>query len=420
MPTLTTYRGHDPSRLVTGAAEIPAAATPPGEIMLMPASAVLFRPHDGRAPVVNAAPDAVVAATMALRGESGTDLPVDYDHQSEYSWSGSLAPAAGWIDRVWVRDGAIWGSVTWTERAQRLISAREYRYISPVFLIDDERRVRCIIGAGLVNDPALFMRALARAGQETHMPYTPHTDDATTLAQVRAVLGLRPDADSATILAAASARPSSSHAGPAAHPALPAAQAPLPLAATAADPMRDALPPAPDPAHPARPFITADLPAPVRSAHTAAAGTRHLPPAPDAAAPAPALSDWVPRAEYDRVASALTQIQAAQTAAGAAAAVDAATKAGKLAPAQRAWGLDYAISDPAGFDVFVASAAALLPQGRVLPGAGDGAPGTLTPDEMAVCRATGVTPDAYREAAARMRGEEPPKRPAAPAAKEAR
>ena len=52
----------------------------------------------------------------------------------------------------------------WTQRARAMIEAREYRYISPVFEYrKDSREITRIVGAGLTNDPAYFMTAIASA-----------------------------------------------------------------------------------------------------------------------------------------------------------------------------------------------------------------------------------------------------------------
>ena len=109
---------------------------------------------------------------------------------------------------------------------------------------------------------------------------------------------------------------------------------------------------------------------------------------------------FVPRAEFDRVTARLNTVESERGAERALAAVDAATQAGKIAPAQRDWALAYAGKDPAGFDAFVAAAAVILPQGEVM---GEPAPlreaGGLTEAELAVCRATGISAEAFTRSA---------------------
>ena len=109
---------------------------------------------------------------------------------------------------------------------------------------------------------------------------------------------------------------------------------------------------------------------------------------------------FVPRAQYDALAKRVTNLEDGHSEASAKAAVDAAVKAGKVAPATREWALAYARKDGAGFAAFVQGAPVI-----VKPGAIDDVtdPGTrsdddpLTEQELAVCRATGVTEQQFRE-----------------------
>ncbi len=351
--------------LLTCAAALPEAAEPPGEILLMPAGAVLFRAHDGRMPVINPDPDDVVGATMALRGAGGVDLVVDYEHQTQLAqWNGQPAPAAGWIERVFARDGAVWGAVRWTARAAEMIAAREYRYISPTFLHDSEtRRVLVIVGAALVNDPALHMTALARAALARAGAEGGDTDKQgrsdMNLEELRAALGLGAEADEAAILTAAAAAHQASTTLGETLQALALDEGAGPEAILAA----------------------------------ARAG-------PGGVVSDPDPNRFVPRAEFDRVTARLNTVESERGAERALAAVDAATQAGKIAPAQRDWALAYAGKDPAGFDAFVAAAAVILPQGEVM---GEPAPlreaGGLTEAELAVCRATGISAEAFTRSA---------------------
>lgn len=87
------------------------------------------------------------------------EMVVDYEHQSMAD-PPVEAPAAAWIDDVKVMDGGLFGHVReWLGRARTYLSAREYRYISPVFsLLARDRRSGETIGpallsAGLTNVP---------------------------------------------------------------------------------------------------------------------------------------------------------------------------------------------------------------------------------------------------------------------------
>jgi phage I-like protein len=77
-----------------------------------------------------------------------------------------------------------------------------------------------------------------------------------------------------------------------------------------------------------------------------------------------------------------------------AATVEDAVKAGKLAPAMRAWALDYGARDPGGFAAYLSAAVAVVPlDGK--PAAAPAAPGatvTLSDSDLAVCRQLGIKP----------------------------
>jgi phage I-like protein len=113
--------------------------------------------RDGRTFYANTA--AVLAAFQANRGP----LPIDYEHgQDLLAARGEAAPAAGWIVAVEDRGGAVWGQVEWTDRAAQMIAAREYRFLSPAFNHTKDFKITRLLGAALVNRPALELTALSR------------------------------------------------------------------------------------------------------------------------------------------------------------------------------------------------------------------------------------------------------------------
>ncbi len=88
-------------------------------------------------------------------------MPVDYEHGQDLAApKGLLAPAAGWIEDVDVRDGAIWAQIEWTERAAKLITDRAYRFLSASMRTTSDNRVLSLRGAALVNRPALRVEPL--------------------------------------------------------------------------------------------------------------------------------------------------------------------------------------------------------------------------------------------------------------------
>jgi len=143
----------------------------------------------------------------------GTDLPIDYEHQSlggVYSSPNGQAPAAGWIRSLRVvspsedehRQAGLFAEVEWTESAQTRLTAKEYRYLSPVVIVrKSDRRVIALHSAALTNKPAIVgMKPIVNREtvQDLHEKVQDSTDavdnkDEEVLAVLRVRLGL--DAD---------------------------------------------------------------------------------------------------------------------------------------------------------------------------------------------------------------------------------
>lgn len=164
----------------------------PEWIELFPAGPEL-NARDGRR--WTAAPEDVLAAFNA----NNAPLPIDYEHgQDHLATQGHEAPAAGWIVELENRNGAVWGRVEWTDRAAAMIAAREYRFVSPAFNTLKNGKITRLLGAGLVNRPALEMTALSRE--------TPQTTENDQMKAIAKALGLDEGADEKAILAAIAAR----------------------------------------------------------------------------------------------------------------------------------------------------------------------------------------------------------------------
>tara|TARA_R110002072_G_scaffold302699_2_gene487438 strand:+ start:4838 stop:5893 length:1056 start_codon:yes stop_codon:yes gene_type:complete len=119
-----------------------------------------FTGYDGRGPYINDEPEKVIEITSSH--SIGRDLPVDYDHQSEFSKNNGMpAPAAGWFKKLEVRADGIYAQVEWTDKALAAIQLKEFRYISPVYLHDPLGNIKRIESAGLTNKPNLQMKALS-------------------------------------------------------------------------------------------------------------------------------------------------------------------------------------------------------------------------------------------------------------------
>lgn len=315
---------------------LPADGTVPEWVHLIPAGA--FTGRDGRGPYTLDAQ----AVLTAFKGW-GADLSIDYEHQSiNAQENGQPAPAAAWVKALEVRDGGIWGRVEWTERARQYLTSLEYRYLSPVFDYDTTGRVFRLVGAALTNNPNLYLTALnRREGVSSHSTQGASTVDLNYLLErVKNMLNLPTLATPEEVAAE-----------------LDKFKALLAAPATAA--MRQAL---------ALPE-TAGLPEILRAAHARVG-----------AEPDPAR--YVPRAEYERVANSLSQLQAGQAEAQVEGQVRAAMAAGKVAPASADWARDYCRRDPDGFASFVASAPVVVPGAAQASHAQGKAPATTAPNPL--------------------------------------
>lgn len=172
-------------------------ATRPGApewVQLVPLGRVTGR--DGRSFTVRD-PHSIVQRSL----HGGRELPVDYEHEMDTPRAPGAAgvPAAGWIKELQARADGIWGRVEWTERAAKMIAAREYRFLSPVLFHSHDGTVMRIGGAGLVHRPNLELKSLS--SEDSPMTETP-TAPGAALAQIAEALGLHAEATSAEIVTA--------------------------------------------------------------------------------------------------------------------------------------------------------------------------------------------------------------------------
>lgn len=177
----------------------------PEWIMVLPAGRAL-RGHDGRGPYIVPDPQVIVDDFERRRGINAADMIVDWEHGSEHAGADGGAPAAGWIDRLELRDGAVWGHVAhWTPRAAAQIARREYRYLSPVILHRPDGTVVGVRSVALVGDPNLGLAALNRAGAGASPIMEPEPmppENAPDLSPLTSALGLVTGASVAAMCAA--------------------------------------------------------------------------------------------------------------------------------------------------------------------------------------------------------------------------
>ncbi|MDR2092283.1 MAG: phage protease [Azoarcus sp.] len=302
------------SPLAAHAIDLAAGGTVPEWVHLIPGGT--FQGRDGRGPFTLDA-QAVLAAFPG-----NAPLPLDYEHQAIHAPNnGQPAPAAGWIVELASRADGIWGRVEWTERARGYIASREYRFLSPVFDVDRDGRVRQLVAAGLVSLPNLGLTALNSRALTLYGESMSNKTPASLADKLKPMFGLAAAATDADLSAAVDK-----------------------LATTLASPetqaMRQALA-LPEGADPVAIIV---------AAHSRALNVTR------------AAYDTL-AADFARVSAELGALRAQTAGAQVANAVEDAIRAGKIAPAAREAMRAYCEKDPAGFTAMVAALPVILPVG---------------------------------------------------------
>jgi phage I-like protein len=152
--------GPSEERLVIGSASLEGDQAP-RSVLIAPWGEV--RSASGTFVVDEEGAELVIAAFAA----QGTDIPIDYEHQSlggTYASPSGQAPAAGWIrglravrpEEAGDGEAGLFADVEWTAPGREKLAAREYRYLSPVVLVrKSDRRVVALHSAALTNKPAI-------------------------------------------------------------------------------------------------------------------------------------------------------------------------------------------------------------------------------------------------------------------------
>lgn len=360
MPSQSTPRNL-PRHAVAVAAFAAALGAPSDgnlyQVQVTPASD--FTPRDGRAMSVPAwRIDAQIAQRVIERFRAlRTPLVVDYEHQTLLTeTNGQPAPAAGFFrDLQWIDGTGLVAIIELTARAAAFVAAGEYRYFSPVFSYDPRSGdlLRLEMGA-LTNNPALdglqqvSLLAAARFGfdinQETPMDL---------MQKIREALGLPADADEAAVLAAIN-------------------QLKAPAAEAAA--LRAEL------------GVAADVDQPTAIAAVAALKSQRPDPA-----------KYVPVEAANDMRTQLAALTARAQQRDVDDLVQPALADGRLLPTQEAWARELGTSNVAALtsylDLAPPIAALRGTQTGGQPPAGDS--DALTDSELAVCRQTGISAEAY-------------------------
>jgi len=329
-----------------------ALSTLPEWILLLPLGQVelVDRPEP-----LQVDPESLTVMVGAFRSR-GVDLVIDYEHQS---LQGRQAPAAGWIKDLEDRDDGLWARVEWTSQAREYLRNREYRYFSPVLQLDPEtRKPLALMQVGLTNVPAIKRLPPLVAKWQGAAPeqeegvvkvpnQTPEDEGKRTdkeVEKLKLLLGLGPEAEDQAVWAGVLEVLQNL-----------AAALKLPEAATGEQ-------------------ILAAVEAmqlKVQQLAQVEEELRHL--------------------RFRLAAETTNQ------------AVEEALKAGKIAPSQKSWALEYYRQDPKGFQTFVARAPQVVPTGMELQLRQDDlpAPGHLAPEEVILCRCLKLSPEQYLKAKAR-------------------
>ncbi|MEM9148774.1 MAG: phage protease [Pseudomonadota bacterium] len=321
----------------------PLEAEAPEWIELIPTGS--FRLQDGRGTYQITRPEQLIAESFRAAGD--TKLMIDVAHATDHgAWAGDLA-AAGWMAELAVRDGRIWARVEWTEKGQELIEKRLFRRISPTFIADeDSREVVRILRAGLVNDPAIpQLKPLAASMERTMDP------------QTLEALGLSADATPEEV-AEATRLMVAEH---------DAANARLAQIAASVD-------------------HTGDVD---DAAVTKICASIKAPPDPKHFVPMATVQEL--QAEMADMRKVVDGVKAEKITAS----VDRAVAAGKIPPALRDHYEAIAEQDPDAFDALVKDMQPVVTAGRTLAVTPERKEGELTPEQLKMAAACGVSPEAF-------------------------
>lgn len=355
-----------------------SAETTGGTVMLQLTPAGTFKPNDGRELKPGAwRIDAASAQRVIERFKARGKPPViDYEHQTlKKEQNGQPAPAAGWIrDLRWFEGQGLYALAELTARARDYIKAGEYLYFSPVFEYDEATGTVLAIHMGaLTNDPGISGMeplSLVAAATAAFLPNPPRQEPSVNplLKALLAALGLPETTTEPAAIAALTAL------GP-----LQALKARANVATAVCTALQ----------------IPADA-----TAETATAACNSL----RAAQPgAPDPAKYVPIEAVQQLQTQVAALTATQQAGQVDALIQPALADGRLLPTLETWARDLGKKDLAALTAFLGAAkpiAALAgtQTGGKAPTATASGDQQLSADELAVCSAMGMAPEAYRKA----------------------
>jgi phage I-like protein len=408
------------------------AGKAPEWIKLLPLGEVKLT--DGRPPFEVTAGD--LEKIVADFQGRGLDMVMDYEHQS---LSGGPAPAAAWIKELQARDDGLYARVDWTPQAQEYLANQEYRYFSPVLMMDENGHPQQMLHLGLTNVPAiaalppLVGRAVAAglaalgdqrakdAQQARAQKWNISIKDGGNVSKPIEWAGV-PDEEFADpvnyrypMQDEAHARNAWSRWGDAANQAqyneaeralienrIMARCRALGIKITPKEAAKAML-------EKIKEILTLKAEATEAEALARITGLMALPGVFTELKTVLGLEEEAGPSEVKGAVLALKQggdrlvqvekelkiLQGQHAQREAETAVAAAIQAGKVLPAQREWALKYAREDPNGFETYAAQAPKLVPTGESLRIVKDGNEQGLTPGELAICKQLNLKPEAF-------------------------
>ena len=131
-------------------------------------------------------------------------LVIDENHATDLSAPrGGASPAMGWMTGLRTGNGgSIQADVEWTKRGEQAVLNREYSFISPVFLHDEQGQITVVLRAALTNSPNLQLPALNGEQSSLELPEK-NTMEVSMNKELCAALGLPETATEAEAIAAA-------------------------------------------------------------------------------------------------------------------------------------------------------------------------------------------------------------------------
>ncbi len=306
---------------------------------------------DGRGPFNLKDPEAVIKASLRQKVE----MVVDRDHELVHAeGTGRHIMAAGWINELEAREDGIWAKVQWTSSAIAQIKQREYRYISPVFGHKNGEVTR-IRHVSLVNEPALELTAVAsktNSNQKEQFMKNKH------LIALAALLSLPEGITGEEVVKAVEDQ-----------------QKEFEKLENEVSAARKALNIAPE----------QDL---AKAIETASKQTEN--------GKNPDPEKFVPMSMFTETRDELSTLRETIAKDKADNAVVAAMAKGQISPAQKGWALEYASSNPTGFENFLKGQPVIVKDGEgELAGKKADKSDELTESQQAICNQLGLSKDQF-------------------------